>query len=221
MNKVKTLDQAVRSIKNDDVIMLGGFMTVGTPELLVDAVVAKDLTGLTIVCNDAGVPGKGAGKFVRQGSVKTFYASHVGLNPEFGKAMTEGRIEAILVPQGTLAERIRAAGVGLGGILTPTGVGTEVEKGKETIVVDGRAYLLEPPIKGDVALIKAHRADRAGNVIFRKSAQNFNPLMAMACEYVVVEAEHIEDTGTMDPDHVMLPGIFVDAVVQAGEVENG
>jgi len=221
MNKVKTLDQAVRSIKDDDVIMLGGFMTVGTPELLVDAVVAKNLTGLTIICNDAGVPGKGAGKFVHQGSVKTFYASHVGLNPEFGKAMTEGRIEAILVPQGTLAERIRAAGVGLGGILTPTGVGTEVEKGKETIVVDGRAYLLEPPIKGDVALIKAHRADRAGNVIFRKSAQNFNPLMAMACEYVVVEAEHIEDTGTMDPDHVMLPGIFVDAVVQAGEVEHG
>ena len=221
MNKVKTLDQAVRSIKDDDVIMLGGFMTVGTPELLVDAVVAKNLTGLTIICNDAGVPGKGAGKFVHQGSVKTFYASHVGLKPEFGKAMTEGRIEAILVPQGTLAERIRAAGVGLGGILTPTGVGTEVEKGKETIVVDGRAYLLEPPIKGDVALIKAHRADRAGNVIFRKSAQNFNPLMAMACEYVVVEAEHIEDTGTMDPDHVMLPGIFVDAVVQAGEVEHG
>ena len=218
MNKVKTLDQAVRSIKNDDVIMVGGFMTVGTPELLVDAVVAKNLTGLTIVCNDAGVPGKGAGKFVRQGSVKTFYASHVGLNPEFGKAMTEGRIEAVLVPQGTLAERIRAAGVGLGGILTPTGVGTEVENGKKKIVVDGRAYLLEPPIKGDVALIKAHRADRAGNVIFRKSAQNFNPLMAMACEYVVVEAEHIEDTGTMDPDHVMLPGIFVDAVVQAGEV---
>lgn len=218
MNKVKTLDQAVRSIKNDDVIMVGGFMTVGTPELLVDAVVAKNLTGLTIVCNDAGVPGKGAGKFVRQGSVKTFYASHVGLNPEFGKAMTEGRIEAVLVPQGTLAERIRAAGVGLGGILTPTGVGTEVENGKKKIEVDGRPYLLEPPIKGDVALIKAHRADRAGNVIFRKSAQNFNPLMAMACEYVVVEAEHIEDTGTMDPDHVMLPGIFVDAVVQAGEV---
>ncbi|VFQ45141.1 CoA transferase subunit A [Desulfoluna butyratoxydans] len=221
MNKVKTLDQAVRSIKNDDVIMVGGFMTVGTPELLVDAVVAKNLTGLTIVCNDAGVPGEGAGKFVRQGSVKTFYASHVGLNPEFGKAMTEGRIEAVLVPQGTLAERIRAAGVGLGGILTPTGVGTEVENGKKKIEVDGRAYLLEPPIKGDVALIKAHRADRAGNVIFRKSAQNFNPLMAMACEYVVVEAEHIEDTGTMDPDHVMLPGIFVDAVVQAGEVKHG
>jgi len=147
MNKVKTLDQAVRSIKNDDVIMVGGFMTVGTPELLVDAVVAKNLTGLTIVCNDAGVPGKGAGKFVRQGSVKTFYASHVGLNPEFGKAMTEGRIEAVLVPQGTLAERIRAAGVGLGGILTPTGVGTEVENGKKKSWWTGEPIFWSPPSK--------------------------------------------------------------------------
>jgi len=221
MNKVKTLDQAVQDITSGAVIMVGGFMTVGTPEMLVDAVVEKNLSDLTIICNDAGVPGKGAGKLVRQGSVKTFYASHVGLNPEFGKAMTEGALEAVLVPQGTLAERIRAAGVGLGGILTPTGVGTEVENGKQKITVDGRDFLLEPPIKGDVALIKAHRADRSGNLIFRKSAQNFNPLMAMACEYVIVEAEHIEDTGTMDPDHVMLPGIFVDAVVQAGEVSHG
>ena len=221
MNKVMTLDQAVQDVKSGAVIMIGGFMTVGTPELLVDAVVAKNLKDLTLVCNDAGVPNKGAGKFVHQGSVKTFYASHVGLNPEFGKAMTAGTLEAILVPQGTLAERIRAAGVGLGGILTPTGVGTDVAKEKETITVDGRDYLLEPPIKGDVALIKAHRADRSGNLIFRKSAQNFNPLMAMACQYVIVEAEHIEDTGSMDPDHVMLPGIFVDAVVLKGEVSNG
>ena len=220
MNKIKCLDEAVRDIGNGATLMIGGFMTVGTPERLVDAVVAKNLKDLTVVCNDAGIPGGGAGKLVRQGSVKTFYASHVGLNPEFGKAMTEGTLEAILVPQGTLAERIRAAGVGLGGILTPTGVGTDVEKGKEVITVDGKAFLLEPPIKGDVALIKAHRADRSGNLIFRKSAQNFNPLMAMACDYVIVEAEHIEDTGTIDPDQVMLPGIFVDAVIKVGEVNH-
>ena len=218
MNKITSLADAVERIESGATIMIGGFMTVGTPESLVDAVVEKNLTDLTVVCNDAGVPGKGAGKLVRQGSAKTFYASHVGLNPEFGKAMTEGTIEAILVPQGTLAERIRAAGVGLGGILTPTGVGTDVEKDKKKITVDGKTFLLEPPIKGDVALIKAHRADRNGNLIFRKSAQNFNPLMAMACEYVIVEAEHVEDTGTLDPDQVMLPGIFVDAIVKKGEV---
>lgn len=214
MNKVTTISEAVARIESGMTVMIGGFMTVGTPEMLVDAVVEKGVTDLTVVCNDAGTPGKGAGKFIRHDMVATFYASHVGLNPEFGKLMAEEKIDAILVPQGTLAERIRAAGVGLGGILTPTGVGTDVEKGKEKITVDGREFLLEPPIKGDVALIKAFRADRHGNLVFRKSAQNFNPLMAMACDYVVVEAEYVEDVGVIDPDHVMLPGIFVDAVVK-------
>ena len=214
MNKVTTISEAVARIESGMTVMIGGFMTVGTPEMLVDAVVEKGVTDLTLVCNDAGVPGMGAGKFIRHDMASTFYASHVGLNPEFGKLMAEEKIDAVLVPQGTLAERIRAAGVGLGGILTPTGVGTDVEKGKEKITVDGREFLLEPPIKGDVALIKAFRADRQGNLVFRKSAQNFNPLMAMACDYVIVEAEHVEDVGVIDPDHVMLPGIFVDAVVQ-------
>jgi len=218
MDKVKTIDQVVRNIEDGAVIMIGGFMTVGTPELLVDSVVDKNLTDLTIICNDAGIPGKGAGKLVRQGSISTFYASHVGLNPEFGKAMTEGEIEAILVPQGTLAERIRAAGSGLGGVLTPTGVGTVVEEGKQKISIDNREFLLELPIKGDVALIKAFRADKSGNLVFRKSARNFNPVMAMACDYVIVEAEEIVETGDIDPDIVMLPGIFVDAVVPATEV---
>ena len=214
MNKVTTLNDAVAQIKDGMTVMVGGFMTVGTPETLVGALVEKGLSDLTVVCNDAGTPDKGAGKFIRHGMVSTFYASHVGLNPEFGTLMAEEKIEAILVPQGTLAERIRAAGVGLGGILTPTGVGTDVEHGKEKIRVDGRDFLLEPPIKGDVALIKAFRADRQGNLVFRKSAQNFNPLMAMACDYVIVEAELVEDVGSIDPDHVMLPGIFVDAVVR-------
>ena len=217
MDKVTTLEKAVQEIKSGSTIMVGGFMVVGTPEMLVDAVVEKDLKDLTIVCNDAGTPGKGVGKFVRQGSMKKLIASHVGLNPEFGKAMIEGTIEAELTPQGTLAERIRAAGAGLGGILTPTGVGTAVEEGKQKLTVGGREYLLEEGLKGDVALILAHRVDRSGNVIFRKSARNFNPLMATACDYVIVEAEHIEDVGSMDPDHIMVPGIFVDAVVLGGK----
>jgi acetate CoA/acetoacetate CoA-transferase alpha subunit len=175
MNKVKTIYEAVSKINNEDSIMIAGFMTVGTPELLVDAVVASGLKDLTIICNDAGTPGMGAGK---------------------------------------MAERIRAGGAGLGGFLTPTGVGTVVQEGKQVINIKGKDYLLELPLKADVALIKAHRADRSGNLIFLKSAQNFNPLMATACEYIIIEVEHIEDVGCLDPDAVMLSGIFIDAIVQ-------
>jgi acetate CoA/acetoacetate CoA-transferase alpha subunit len=214
MNKVTTIEKAIEKVTDGMTIMIGGFMAVGTPEKLVDAILAKGVKDLTVICNDAGVPGRGAGKLVDAKVIKKYIASHVGLNPEFGRQMNAGEIEAELVPQGTLAERIRAGGTGLGGFLTPTGVGTLVEEGKEKITVEGKEYLLELPLKGDVALVKAHRADKAGNLVFRKSARNFNPLIAMACDYVIVEAEHIEDTGTIDPDMVMLPGIFVDAIVQ-------
>jgi len=213
MNKVTTYEDAFDSIEDGASVMVGGFMTVGSPENLIDELVGKKIIGLTVICNDAGVPGKGAAKLIEAGMVKKYYASHVGLNPMFGKLMGEGRIEAVLVPQGTLAERIRSAGTGLGGFLTPTGVGTEVEEGKEVIEIDRKKYLLELPLKADIALIKAHRADTSGNLIFRKTAQNFNPLMAMACDKVIVEAEHIENTGSLDPDQVMLPGIFVDKIV--------
>ncbi|MBU2511515.1 CoA transferase subunit A [bacterium] len=217
MKKVTTLESAFEKISSGMSIMVGGFMTVGTPEKLIDALLERELTDLTIICNDAGIPDKGVGKLLAAGVVKTFYVSHVGLNPLFGKLMSNGDIEAILVPQGTLAERIRAGGTGLGGFLTPTGVGTEVEKGKQIIKIGGKSYLLELPLKADVALIKAHRADGAGNLIFRKSARNFNPLMAMASDYVITEAEFTENIGTLDPDQVMLPGIFVDAVVKNSE----
>ena len=215
MSKVTTWSDALEGITDGASIMVGGFMTVGTPEHLVDALVEKKSQNLTIICNDAGLPGKGCGKIIEAGQVKTYYASHVGLNPAFGKLMSTGEIDACLVPQGTLAERIRSAGTGLGGFLTPTGVGTEVEKGKEVIEIDGRKYLLELPLKADFAFIKAHRADTSGNLIFRKTARNFNPLMAMACDTVIVEAEHIENTGSLDPDQVMVPGIFVDRIVQS------
>jgi acetate CoA/acetoacetate CoA-transferase alpha subunit len=218
MNKVISVEKAMEHVKDGQVIMFGGFMTVGTPAKLVDAILDKGVKDITVVCNDAGVPGGGTGKLVgAEGVVKKYYTSHIGLNPVCGKKMVAGEIEVVLVPQGTLAERIRAAGAGLGGFLTPTGVGTDVETsegGKQKIAVEGRDYLLELPLKGDVACIKAHRADQAGNLIFRKAARNFNPLMATACDYVIVEAEHIECVGTFDPDMIHLSGIFVDAIIQ-------
>jgi acetate CoA/acetoacetate CoA-transferase alpha subunit len=217
MNKVTTIEKAMEHVHDGQVMMFGGFMSVGTPVKLIDAILAKGIKDITIVCNDAGIPGKGTGRLLAAGIVRKYYASHVGLNPEFGQRMAKGEIEAVLVPQGTLAERIRAAGAGLGGFLTPTGVGTDVENnegGKQKFKIEGREYLLELPLKGDVAFVKAHRADRSGNLVFRKSARNFNPLIATACGYVIVEAEHIEDTGILDPDMVHLPGIFVNAVIQ-------
>jgi acetate CoA/acetoacetate CoA-transferase alpha subunit len=214
MNKVQTIEQAISKIEDGASIMLGGFMAVGTPEKLVDATIKRGVKNLTIICNDAAIPGVGAGKFVDAGVIKKYITNHIGLNPVIGKQMREGEVEVVLTPQGTFAERIRAGGAGLGGFLTPTGVGTLVQEGKKVITMEGKDYLLELPLTADVALIKAHRADRSGNLVFRKSARNFNPLMATACEYVVVEAEHIEDVGSIDPDAVMLPGIFIDAVVQ-------
>ena len=214
MDKVTTIDVAVSRIKNGDSIMIAGFMSVGTPELLVDALIASGVKDLTIICNDAGTPGRGAGKIVDARIISKYITNHIGLNPVCGKQMSDGELDVTLIPQGTMAERIRAGGAGIGGFLTPTGVGTIVQQGKQVITIEGKDYLLELPLKADVALVKAHRADRSGNLIFRKSAQNFNPLMATACEYVIVEAEHIEDIGCLDPDAIMLPGIFIDAIVQ-------
>ncbi|HMM19929.1 MAG TPA: CoA transferase subunit A [Selenomonadales bacterium] len=214
MNKVTTLENAMKRVTDGMTIMLGGFANVGTPELLVEAVVAKGVKDLTVVCLDAGLPGKGAGKLINARAIKKYITSHVGLNPEFSRQKCSEQPETVLVPQGTLAERIRAGGAGIGGFLTPTGVGTLVEEGKQKLTLNGKDYLLELPLKGDVALVKAYRADKAGNLVFRKSARNFNPLIATACEYVIVEAEQIEDVGVIDPDQVMLSGVFVDAIIQ-------
>ena len=213
MSKVTTYEAVMANFKDGQTIMVGGFMTVGSPETLMDALLASGARDLTIICNDGGIPGKGTGKLVASKVISDYIASHIGLNPQLGQQMNAGQVNVTLVPQGTLAEQIRCGGAGLGGVLTPTGVGTLVEKGKELIQVNGKTYLLETPLKGDIALIKAHRSDRNGNLVFRKSARNFNPLMAPACAYVIAEVEHIEDTGTIDPDHVMLPGIYVDAIV--------
>lgn len=195
-------------------VMVGGFLGCGTPQSLVDQVLADGTKDLTLVCNDTAFPDSGVGKLVVSRQFKRVIVSHIGTNPETGRQMNANELAVDLVPQGTLAERIRSAGFGLGGILTPTGVGTPVEAGKQKLTIDGKDYLLELPIKADVALVKAYKADKAGNLVFRKAARNFNPLMATAADLVIVEAQNIVEIGEIDPDEVMTPGIFVNYLVQ-------
>ena len=215
MTKVTGIETVLGRIHDGAVIMIGGFMAVGTPENLVDGLVRKGVRELTVIGNDTGLVDKGIGKLVVNRQVKKIIASHIGMNPETGRQMNAGEIEVELIPQGTLAERIRAGGAGLGGILTPTGIGTIVEEGKRKIEVDGREYLLELPLRADVALIKAYQADTAGNLIYRYACRNFNPLMATAADYVVAEAERLVCAGEIDPNDVMTPGVLIDAVVVA------
>jgi acetate CoA/acetoacetate CoA-transferase alpha subunit len=214
MSKITTIEQAMQKIEDDMTLMIGGFLAVGTPEVFVDALVAQGTKQLTVIANDTAFPDKGIGKLVVNGLLKKVIVSHIGTNPETGRKMNTGELEVELLPQGTLAERVRAGGAGLGGILTPTGIGTIVAEGKEVINVDGKEFLLEKPLRADVALIKAYKADTAGNLIFERSARNFNPLMAMAAKVVIVEAENIVEAGQIDPDQVMTPGIFIDWIVQ-------
>ena len=217
MNKIVTMEHVMEHCHDGMSVMVGGFMAAGTPEGIVDAIVEHGFKDLTVMCNDGGWPDRGAGKLVTARLVKKYYASHIGLNPTIGQLMATGEMEVVLVPQGTLAERIRAAGFGLGAILTPTGVGTEVERsegGKQRMTIDGKDYLVEPALKADLAIIQAHRVDRMGNCMFRKATRNFNPLMALAADYVIVQADHIEDVGCLDQDMVHLPGLFVNAIVR-------
>lgn len=216
-NKIMTAQEAVAPIQDGATIMVGGFMACGTPEILIDALVEKGVKNLTIICNDAGVPGRGVGKLLSNGQIKTLIASHVGLNPEVAQRMNtdvpEDKLECILVPQGTLAERVRAGGTGLGGFLTPTGVGTIVAEGKQVINIDGRDYLLEKPLKADVALIRGSVTDKFGNTTYNATTRTFNPMMAAAAEYVIVGACEIVEVGEIDPNNVVTSGIFVDAIV--------
>lgn len=195
-------------------VMIGGFLNCGSPEKLIDAVLTAGKQSLTVIANDTAFPDKGIGKMIVARRVQKAIVSHIGTNPETGRQMNAGELEVELVPQGSLAEKIRAGGFGLGGFYTPTGVGTIVADGKETKVIDGKTYLLELPLTADVALVKAYKADKTGNLVFRRSAQNFNPLMATAAATVIVEAEHIVEVGEIDPDEVMTPSIFVQYLVQ-------
>jgi acetate CoA/acetoacetate CoA-transferase alpha subunit len=205
------VEKAVAMIPDGATLMVGGFMGVGTPERLMDELVHQGKRDLTVIANDNALPG--IGKLVTAGAVKKAIASHIGLNPETQKRMIEKVMDVELVPQGTLIERIRAGGYGLGGILTPTGVGTLVEEGKRKIEVDGKEYLLETPLRADFALVQAFLCDYSGNLTYVLTARNFNPVMAMAADTVIAEAEHIVPVGLIRPDDVVTPAPVVDYVI--------
>ena len=208
-----TLDRSVAMIPNGASLMIGGFMAVGTPERVVDELVRQNKRDLTVIANDTAMPGRGIGKLISARLVRKAIVSHIGLNPETQKQMIAGELEVDLVPQGTLIERIRAGGHGLGGVLTPTGVGTEAEKGKQRLEVDGKSYLLERALRADFALVHAFLADYLGNLAYVLTARNFNPVIAMAADTVIVSAENIVPVGVIPPDHVMTPGPVVDYLV--------
>ncbi len=189
-------------------------MAVGSPLKIIAALEEAGVPELEIICNDTGLPDKGCGRLVTNRQVARVVTSHIGLNPETGKQMNAGEIEVELVPQGTLVERIRSAGAGLGGVLTPTGVGTIVEENKQKLTIRGKDYLLEEPLSAQVSIIKASIVDKAGNCIFNKTTKNFNPVMATAADLVIVEAEKIVEVAEIDPDRFMLPGTFIDYIVQ-------
>lgn len=209
-----TIEEAIRQLHDGMSIMVGGFIGCGAPDELLEAVWKKGLKDLTLIANDSGILGDALSQLIVHRCVKTLIATHIGTNKETGRQMTADELDVKLVPQGTLVEQIRAAGAGLGGILTPTGIGTIIEEGKEKIVIKGKEYLLELPLRADIALLKAHRADLAGNLVYRRAARNFNPLMAMAADLVLVQADKIVEIGEIDPDEVMTPGIFIDFLVQ-------
>ena len=214
MKKGISLAAAISEVKDGMSVMIGGFLGTGTPEAFIDELVAQGTKRLTVIGNDTSFPDRGIGKLIVNKQVAKAIVSHIGTNPETGRQMNAGEIEVVLVPQGTLAEQIRAGGAGLGAVVTPTGVGTIVDEGKQKITLDGREYLIELPIKADIALLQAEWADENGNLIFDKSARNFNPLMAFAAETVIVLAKNIVPVGQLDPDHVMTPGVLVKYIVK-------
>lgn len=210
MKGALTPEAAAAMIPDGASVMIGGFMAVGSPLRMIDALVARGARDLTVIANDTALPGRGIGKLITAGAVSRLITSHIGLNPETQAKMIAGEIAVELVPQGTLVERIRAGGMGLGGVLTPTGLGTEVENGKPVIEVQGKRFLLERPLKADFALLAAWQADFLGNLCYMLTAHNFNPVMAMAGATVIAEADSIVPVGVIPPDAVKTPGVLVD-----------
>lgn len=215
MGKVIDLQKLDKFFKDEMRIMIGGFLDCGTAETVLAYVNKLDLQSLTIVVNDAGYNYKSKGKFLATADIDKIVTSHIGTNPDVGSKMNSGEIEVKLIPQGTLVEQIRAHGAGLGGVLTPTGIGTKAQEGKRIIEVDGKPHILATPIGADVAIIKAWKADKSGNLIYRYSAKNFNPIMAMAADTVIVEAENIVENGGLDNNNIMTSNIFVDYLVES------
>lgn len=214
MTNVISLEEAISKIENGMTIMVGGFLGCGAPGQLLEEICQKETKELTLIANDTGIFGDAMSQLIVKRCVSRLIATHIGTNKETGRQMSAGELDVKLVPQGTLVEQIRAAGAGLGGILTPTGIGTIVEEGKQKLVVNGTEYLLELPVRANVALLNANKADKAGNLVYRRAARNFNPLMAMAADLVIAQVDYIVEVGEIDPDEVMTPGIFVDYLVQ-------
>lgn len=206
--------RAAEIVPDGATVMIGGFMGVGTPQRLIDALVSRGACDLTVIANDTARPGVGIGKLIGAGCVSKVITSHIGTNPETQRRMIAGEIEVELVPQGTLAERIRAAGAGLGGVLTPTGVGTLAAEGKELVQVAGRSYLLETALGAEFALIASRSADYMGNLVYSLTARNFNPLMALAASCVIAEPNEVVPTGILPPDAIHTPGVLVDHLVE-------
>jgi acetate CoA/acetoacetate CoA-transferase alpha subunit len=211
--KTVSVDQAVAVIPDGASLLIGGFMGVGTPERVVDEIVRQGKRDLTVIANDTAMPGTGIGKLVTAKLLRKAIVSHIGLNPETQQQMMSGELEVDLVPQGTLIERIRAAGHGLGGILTPTGVGTVAEKGKQSVALNGTTYLVETALPADFALVHAFLADYMGNLAYALTARNFNPVIAMAGGIVITDADNIVPVGVIAPDHVVTPAPLVDYLV--------
>ena len=216
MNKITSKEELKSVFKDGMSLMVGGFLGCGAPERLIDLLIEMNVKDLTIICNDTGYVDRSVGRLVVNGQVSKVITSHIGTNPETGRLMNEGKIQVELVPQGTLVERIRAGGSGLGGFLTPTGVGTMVEEGKQKLTIEGKEYLLELPLRADMALIYGNVADEKGNVFYKGTTRNFNPIMALSADTVVLEAEKVVKTGEMEPENVMTPCVLVDYILNGG-----
>jgi len=220
MNKVlPNVEAAVALVPDEATIMMGGFGLCGIPENLIRALHARGTTRLTLISNNAGVDEFGLGMLLRSRQVKKMISTYVGENKEFERQFLSGELEVELVPQGTFSERIRAGGAGLGGFFTPTGYGTLVAEGKETRVIDGKPYVFEPPLRADFAFVKAWKGDRVGNLVYRRTARNFNPMMATAARVTIAEVEELVEPGQIDPEHVVTPGIFVQHIVRGTTYE--
>ena len=211
-NKFLSIEEAISLIKPGSRVMVGGFGLRGYPELLVDELVRSGIRDMTIISNDLGSPNIGLGRLLTNGQIKALIGNYYNWNPDVAAAYNEGKIEVTLVPQGTFAEAMRAAGVGIPAFYTPTAVGTELAKGKETREFNGRAYLLEQAIYADVALIKAYKADKLGNLVYYKTARNFNPVMAMAASLTIAQVEEVVPVGQLHPESIVTPHIFVDVI---------
>jgi acetate CoA/acetoacetate CoA-transferase alpha subunit len=217
--KVASLQQALKHLDDGMTLMFGGFGGVGSPPSLIDGIIAKNLKNLTLIGNDTGFPDIGIGKIVSQGRAKKVIASHIGSNPVAGRLMNEGTLEVEFSPQGTLAERIRAGGMGLGAILTDIGIDNEmVAAGKQHLQVDGKTFLVEPALTADVSIVFAKKGDPYGNLIYDKSARNTNPLVAMAGNFTIAEVEEIVPLGSLNPEDIVTPGVFVDMVIASNGV---